>query len=55
MQQEKQEPTLVINGPDGSALRIYQDLPESYVEKLVDASMKRQGVVFKKTEMDEKD
>lgn len=48
MQQEKQEPILIIVSPDGSQLRIYQDLSENYIRELVDEFTKREGVVIRK-------
>jgi (2Fe-2S) ferredoxin len=48
MQQEKQEPTLIIDSPDGSQIRIYQQLSESYIHELVDEFTKKEGVVNNK-------
>ncbi|MDR6784582.1 hypothetical protein [Pedobacter africanus] len=52
MQQEKQEPTLIIDSPDGSQLRIYQDLSESYVKEVVNEFIKHKGGVIRKPGID---
>ena len=39
MNQKKQHPTLVIENPDGTVIRIYQRLTEEYIKELMDKFM----------------
>lgn len=48
MQQEKQEPILIIDRPDGSQLRLYQELSDNYAKKLIEEFMNQEGTIIRK-------
>lgn len=54
MQQEKQEPILIIDSPDGSQLRLYQELSDNYAKKLIEEFMNREGAVIRKPKTENK-
>ncbi|WP_159451678.1 hypothetical protein [Pedobacter africanus] len=54
MQQEKQEPILIIDRPDGSQLRLYQELSDDYAKKLIEEFMKQEGAIIRKPGIENK-
>lgn len=54
MQQEKQEPILIIDRPDGSQLRLYKELSEDYVKTLIDEFIQKDGAVVIKPVIENK-